>query len=85
MRDAKKWRTMMRTTLNIEDDVLASAKAIAGEESRTIGEVVSDLARRGLRRPASPGTRNRFALLPIKDSNVSVTLKLVNALRDNLP
>lgn len=79
------WGTMVRTTLNIEDDVLSCAKAIAEEQGRTIGDVVSDLARRSLRRPASTGTRNGFPLLPVKDGKIPVTLELVNALRDEFP
>ncbi len=38
----------MRTTLNLEDDVLNAAKALAHAERRPLGEVVSELARRGL-------------------------------------
>jgi hypothetical protein len=40
----------MRTTLNIDGDVLRAAKELARLEGRTIGEVVSDLARETLRR-----------------------------------
>ena len=32
----------MRTTLDIADDVLAAAKAIAREQKKTTGEVVSN-------------------------------------------
>lgn len=39
---------MMRTTLNLDDDVLRIARALAAAEDRSIGEVISDLARRGL-------------------------------------
>ncbi|MGA3402343.1 MAG: type II toxin-antitoxin system VapB family antitoxin [Acetobacteraceae bacterium] len=35
----------MRTTLAIDDDVLAAAKALARQPHKTIGAVVSDLAR----------------------------------------
>lgn len=38
----------MRTTLSIDDDVLQAARAIADHTRRSLGEVVSDLARRGL-------------------------------------
>ncbi len=38
----------MRTTLDIDDSVLAAARAIAQSENRSLGDVVSDLARRGL-------------------------------------
>ena len=38
----------MRTTLSIDDDVLAAARRIAADQHRSVGQVVSDLARRGL-------------------------------------
>ena len=41
----------MRTTLDIADDVLQGAKEIAHRERKTAGEVISELARRGLCSP----------------------------------
>lgn len=38
----------MRTTLDIEDDVLQAAKELARRERSTAGRVISALARRGL-------------------------------------
>jgi hypothetical protein len=38
----------MRTTLNIDDSVLAAAKKIAGATRSSMGAVISDLARKGL-------------------------------------
>jgi len=38
----------MRTTLAIDDDLLAVAKTIARSKSQSLGKVISDLARRGL-------------------------------------
>ncbi len=38
----------MRTTLEIDDDVIAAARELARDEGTSIGSVVSDLARRGL-------------------------------------
>lgn len=36
----------MRTTLDIEDDVLFAAKEIAKRERKTLGQTISELARR---------------------------------------
>jgi len=44
----------MRTTLDIEDDVLQAAKELAQREGGTAGQVISTLARRGLAAPATP-------------------------------
>lgn len=43
----------MRTTLSIDDDVLFAAKSIALREGRSVGEVVSELARRALQAPVA--------------------------------
>jgi hypothetical protein len=75
----------MRTTLAIDDDVLAAAKAIAQQERRSLGEVVSELARHALVRPAPPAERNGVPLLPHRGDGAIVTLDIVNALRDELP
>ena len=42
----------MRTTLDIDDDVVTAARELAAAERRSLGSVISQLARRGLT-PAS--------------------------------
>jgi hypothetical protein len=77
----------MRTTLDIDDDVLAVARARAMQERSSIGQVLSTLARRALQ-PGSRATataRNGLPLLPGKSSRRPVTLELVNQLRDESP
>lgn len=75
----------MRTTLAIDDDVLTAAKAIAHQTNRTIGEVVSELARRSLRPPVARAQRNGVPLLPVRKPGVIVTPEIVNVLRDEMP
>jgi hypothetical protein len=75
----------MRTTLAIDDDVLAAAKALASQRNRSVGEIISELARNSLRRPEGGGERNGISLLPSKQNKVLVTLEIVNSLRDELP
>lgn len=75
----------MRTTLTIDDDVLAAAKAIAQHQGKTIGDVVSELVRNSLTRPAATTMRNGFQVLPARSGGVPATLELVNALRDEAP
>jgi hypothetical protein len=75
----------MRTTLAIDDDVLVAARAMARQQRKSLGEVVSDLARRALRRPQAPTARNGIPLLPVSDEAAVVTLETVNKLRDELP
>lgn len=73
----------MRTTLAIDDDVLAAAKAIAGRSHRSVGEIISELARRSLNRPDEGPERNGMRLLPVREGAV-VTREIVYALRDEL-
>ena len=78
----------MRTTLALDDDVLTAAKAIARQTDRTIGQVVSDLARRALRPPVEMVEmveRNGIPLLAVRAPGVIVTAEIVNALRDEAP
>ncbi len=74
----------MRTTLAIDDDVLAAAKHLAERENKSIGEVISILARQGLKPIARSArqVRNGIPLLPARKGSAPVTLELVNQLRD---
>lgn len=76
----------MRTTLAIDDDVLAAAKEMAATERKSVGEVISTLARRALR-PAAPTrkSRNGVPLLPVNPEGPRVTSELVHQLREELP
>jgi hypothetical protein len=38
----------MRTTLELDDDVVAAARELAAGERRSLGSMISELARRGL-------------------------------------
>ena len=51
----------MRTTLDIDDDVLRAAKEIARREHKTAGAVISELTRKALTTPP-PATRERKAV-----------------------
>lgn len=73
----------MRTTLDIDDDVLAAAKELADQRRSTAGKVLSDLARKGLAQPAASDVRNGVPLLPRRAADrPRPTLALVNRLRD---
>jgi hypothetical protein len=77
---------IMRTTLTIDDDVLSAAKERAELERKTVGEVISALARQAMQPTASfSRTRSGILLLPVRPDAKPVTLELVNRLRDELP
>ena len=76
----------MRTTLAIDDDVLNAAKELAATQKRTVGEVISALARRALNPAESKRqTRNGVPLLPVRPGIARVTSELVHQLREELP
>lgn len=79
--------TFMRTTLSIDDDVLAAARALAEQQGRSIGEVVSELARKSLVAPSGAALkfRNGVPLMPVRPGAGIATLELVNRLRDEYP
>lgn len=78
----------MRTTLDIDDDVLQAAKERARRENRTAGEVLSDLARQALTAPAirkaasrAAQPRAHFGLRPFPRRGGVVTNELIDRLR----
>lgn len=75
----------MRTTVDIEEDVLLAAKEIARQRRMTLGKVLSDLARKSLTRKSSVSQKNGLPLFPVQLDAEIVTLERVNQLRDELP
>lgn len=76
----------MRTTLAIDDDVLAAAKEMAAMERKSLGEVISALARTAMRPSKSRrATRNGVPLLPVRKGAPRVTSELVRQLMEELP
>jgi hypothetical protein len=76
----------MRTTLDIADDVLQAAKERARRERKTIGEMISELARRALTTPQEPVSvqepKTVYGLKPFAPRGGIVTNQLINQLRD---
>jgi hypothetical protein len=75
----------MRTTLDIEDDVLLAAKELAARQKKATGTVISELARRGLHAAQARTAASRKAFLgfrPLPRRGSVVTNELINKLRD---
>ncbi len=73
----------MRTTLTIDDDVLAAAKQLASTRGLTLGAALSELARTALTVRSGTATRNGIVLLPATNAAGRASLEDVNALRDD--
>ena len=74
----------VRTTLDIDDDVLQAAKELGAMRKTSAGKVLSELARLGLEREAPEvPLRNGVPLMPRQAPGTpKMTLRRVNELRD---
>jgi hypothetical protein len=66
----------MRTTLDIDDDILQAAKELARAEKKTAGQVLSELARKGLtqsREPAAGFAEEAAPAFVMKDGWITLT------------
>ncbi len=78
----------MRKTVRIDDDVLRAAKSIAASQDRSLGEVLSELARRGLepRQPRRAGAAGGPGVIPVFDVDMHaapLTPEMVREALDN--
>ena len=67
----------MRTTLQIDDDVLEASRSLAEAEGRTLGQVVSRLARRGLAPRPQETTDSGFPVFSVSAGAPPITLEMV--------
>ena len=75
----------MRTTLEIEDDVLEVAKDLARHQCTSLGKAVSTLIRKAIQSPQNQHgetVRNGLRVLTRSSNASPVTLEIVNQLRD---
>ena len=81
----------MRTTLNIDDDLLIAVKEVAKRESKSAGVVVSDLLRQSLAPGGRDGLESQaeepgaaFGFRPFPKRGVVVTNELIDRLREEM-
>ncbi len=77
----------MRTTLDIDEDLLAAAKELARRRGTTAGRVVSDLLRRALTTPEQPTDQTLeseavYGFRPFPPRGKVVTDEQIENLRD---
>lgn len=72
----------MRTTLDIEDDVLLAVKQLARKRNQSAGAVVSTIVRNALRPRRKATVRDGVPLFPVQPKAGVASLELVNRLRD---
>jgi hypothetical protein len=72
----------MRTTLTIDDDVLAAARSPARARSVPLGTVISELVRQGMKAPTPIRKRNGFPLFPVSEASPPITLDDLKRMED---
>jgi len=74
----------VRTTLDIDDDVLRAAKELARREKKTAGAVISELTRRALTAPpsAGPAPKPTHGFRPFSKRGGIVTNEQIDKLRE---
>lgn len=77
----------MRTTLSLDDDIIIAAREQARREGRSLGAVVSDLARQALTSdPSREGNNDRdefFGFRPLPHRGDAISNALIDQLRDD--
>lgn len=78
----------MRTTLNLDDDVLLAVRERAQREKRTAGQVLSGLARQALtgqHRPGATADAERHGFTPLLHRGQAISNELIDRLREDEP
>lgn len=78
----------MRTTVNLDEDVLLAVQERARREKRTAGDVLSDLARQALtaqQHPRDGAGEGRHGFQPLPRRGAAVSNALIDRLRDDEP
>jgi Bacterial antitoxin of type II TA system, VapB len=72
----------MRTTLELDDDLVSEAKRLARQQGVSLGHVISDLARKSLPSKSRPKFRNGVEMFESVPGGPKIDLEFVNRLRD---
>ena len=75
---------MMRTTLNLPEDVYEVARSLAALKRVSLGEAVGELARNGLKPAVQINTRKAFPSFVLPESAKPITLEQTLAAEDDL-
>ena len=77
-----RYHTTMRTTLEIDDDLVQVARQLAQQRKTTMGQVISQLVREAMEPKSAPRKRNGVLLFDPKPGARKPGVALVNELRD---
>jgi len=74
----------MRTTLNLDEDVLRAVRSLARERGTSLGDIVCELVREALRPPEAPTYEGSFPVFRVREGAPPITPEMVeSALEDS--
>jgi hypothetical protein len=74
----------MRTTISLDDDIIADLKAYAQQRDVALGKAVSDLVRRGLHAPLQTRVRNGLHVVDLPPGSPKISSAAVKKLEAEL-
>jgi hypothetical protein len=77
-----RYRTGVRTTLEIDDDLLWVARQLAHQRGMTMGQVIPELVRKAIQPTSAPRMRNGVLVFHLQPGARMPGMALVNRLRD---
>ncbi len=75
---------MMRTTVNLPDDVYKSARSLASAKGISLGEALAELVRKGLRPSLGLNTNKPFPCFVLSGQARTITLEQTLKAEDEL-
>jgi hypothetical protein len=75
---------MMRTTVNLPDDVLRAARSLSNLKEISLGDALAELARAGLRPAARINTKTAFPSFEVSEQAKPITLEQTLRAEDEL-
>lgn len=75
---------VMRTTINLPDDIYEVARSIATAKNLSLGEALAELVRKGLRREPRFVEEGPFPCFSVPDDAVPITLEQTLEAEDQL-
>jgi len=74
----------MRTTLNLDDDLLHAVRSLARERGQSLGDVVSSLIRRGLKPPEEIRYHRDVPVFMVRENAPPITPDMVESALEDL-
>lgn len=74
----------MRTTINLDEDVMRAVRSLAREQGKSLGAVVSALVRKALRAQGEVAYSADFPVFRVREDAPPITPEMVEAAQEEL-